>query len=699
MNKHDRVMEIFLTECKEVLEEVGAKLLVLEEQPEEKGMINDIFRGIHTLKGNANSFGFTRLGEFVHYFEDLLTIHRKANELLSADEVDLLIRAFDVVEEVFVFEEEQSAGHPEHYHAILNEIKSALNIEAAPQVLLELDEIVTLTSYEISSTLDAAALAQMLQATAIVQSDERFRTKRLYNVVMSLDSDIYLRGYNHQIFFRLLRDVGEIVFSDYEVDAKVPKLEAFDTEHSYIKKFSLYLFSDKDVMDIEDVFEFIAQEHEVAITVVKAEDIEKINAPKKAQALQNISDELQITSLGDNNNNNNKAKSSIRVESGKLDELFDSIGELVIAQSYISQNEEVRALNNKELNQYLDMLGKSTRLIQNKVMSLRMIPIRDTFMKMKRVVRDVSKKTNKEIELILSGEETEVDKTMVDKLSEPLIHLLRNSVDHGIEANAEDRLESGKEACGNIKLSASHKGSSFVIEIRDDGRGIDTEKILAIAIERGIAKEGTIYSEEDIIDFLFVAGFSTAASITDISGRGVGLDAVKQSIEEMRGKILVESEFGVGTTFRIVLPLTLAIIDGLTIRVDDETLILPTLSVVESFSPVIEDIHQIKGQGEFINYRGEILPIIRLNQMLGLSSTKIAFAESTFICIDHERGRFIIQVNELIGRQQVVIKSLGLLSQNIKEVAGVAILGTGNIAMILNVEGLRDHLDNEENVL
>ncbi len=711
MNKNDRVMEIFLDECKEILSEIAPKLLNLEETPNDKHIINDIFRGIHTLKGNANSFGFTKLGGFVHYFEDLLSIYRKEGMVLEKNEADLFIRAFDIVENVFAYEEAGRNEYPQNYDKILNEIKVALAIELNPQEIIPvvdiLEDISPYIKYEHNEKINIEELSDMLKKSGFNYEDKAIENQKIYNIVMNLDHDIYLRGYNHQIFFRLLKELGEILFSYYVIDENVPYLDDFNTEVSFVKQISLYLLSDADEMDIQDVFEFIAEEHEISITTITLNDIQNIMQKKETRPKELIhetkvivenksspavipTEELFVKST-------DKVKSTIRVESIKLDELFDSIGELVIAQSYISQNEQIHALNNNELNQYLDMLGKSTRLIQSKVMGLRMVAIKDTFLKMKRVVRDVSIKTGKEIELILSGEDTEVDKTMVDKLSEPLIHLLRNSVDHGIEPSAEQRVSAGKESIGNIWLSASHRGSSFVIEIRDDGRGIDTKIILQKALEKGIAKAGVYYTDDEIIDFLFLAGFSTASTITDISGRGVGLDAVKQSIEELRGKITVETEFGIGSIFRIILPLTLAIIDGLTVKVGDEVLIVPILSVVESFSPILSNIHHVKGRGEFINFRGEILPIVRLNQLLNLSQEIIPFEKSTLICIDHDRGRYVLQVSELTGRQQVVIKSLGLLSNNIKEISGVAILGTGHIALILNIEGIRDYLDSGAN--
>ena len=692
MNKQDKVMMIFLTECREIIESLETKILVLEDSPNDKDMIDDIFRGIHTLKGNANSFGFTRLGEFVHYFEDFLDQFRKNNRFLSNEECDLLIRGFDVVKEIFYHEENEIETNPAEYETVLKEIKDNLSVTNSNKNSNneELEDVVSNTTFNHDLNIEGKE-QELIAFEDDVLKKVNSESLSIYHIVMKFDDDLYIRGYNHQLFFKLFTDLGEIAYSYIKIDEqRLPTLDVFDTENSYVKEVSTYLLSSANLEDVEDVFEFIAEDNEVEISIIEPQKILDIKNEAIKKELESKNQEIKV-----NNSSNTKPQttsSSIRVESSKLDELFDSIGELVIAQSFIGQNEKIRNINDKEINQYLEMLGKSTKIIQNKVMSLRMIPIRDTFLKMKRVVRDVSKKTNKEIELIISGEETEIDKTMVDKLSEPLVHLLRNSIDHGIE-NKELREERGKNPVGKVHLSASHKGSNFVIEIKDDGGGINKEKILKKAIERGVASEDTDYSDEEIANFIFAAGFSTADSITDVSGRGVGLDAVRTSIEDMRGKVQVESEEGKGSVFKIILPLTLAIIDGLTVKIEDDTFIIPTLSVIESFRPKAEDVQTLKDQSEFLNYRGEILPIIRLNQLLEISQDKKDITNSTLICIEHDRGKYVIQVDELLGRQQVVIKSLGKMMKSVKEISGAAILGSGNIALILNTEGIRDWLD------
>ena len=353
----------------------------------------------------------------------------------------------------------------------------------------------------------------------------------------------------------------------------------------------------------------------------------------------------------------------------------------------MSENQIIKDIEDEAVQKSLETLSKITRLIQSRVMGLRMVPIRDTFDKMKRVLRDSSKKVGKEVQLEIIGEDTEIDKTMVDQISDPLIHLIRNAVDHGLEANENDRISLGKSAKGVVKLSAYHKGGNIVIEVGDDGRGIDPKVILAKAIEKGVISENhPEMSETQIFMLIMAPGFSTAATVSDISGRGVGLDVVKTFIESMRGKIEIESKQGEGSSFKIMLPLTLAIIDGMLVQSDEEIFIIPTLLVTESFRASPDMLHTAKGKGEFVQLREELLPLIRLNQRLDLSDTKAAVESSTIVCIENDHGKYAILVNKLLGRQQVVIKSVGKMLSNVKEIAGGAVLGNGEIALILNID-------------
>lgn len=700
----DRIIGIFIEESTEIIQQLETELMNLDESPWDKSILNEIFRGVHTLKGNANSFGFTKLGGFVHYFEDLLDFYRNPNNQLDKDTIQLVFDAYDVIKEVFELEKDGIDKYPEQYEDILKQIKESLAITSVDEVENNIEKIVSkhYFHHDKFNMNEINNISNSLKNKILLELNN---DKKIYNVVMEFDTDLYLRGYDHLLFFKLFKNISTVVKSFWSFSEDLPDIESFNTETNYIKRVSVYLLSAESIEEIKDVFEFIAEDNEVGISIVDPElftqqniiDTIETNIVESNESIEISKDDGAVEHPISNMVTTPNVAKSIRIESSKLDELFDSIGELVIAQSFIDQNEQIRSLNNLEINQYLSMLNKTTRLIQNKVMNLRMIPIKDTFLKMKRVLRDVSKKTNKEVELILSGEDTEIDKTMVDSLSEPLIHLIRNSIDHGIEISKEERIKVNKEEIGKVHLSAMHKGSNFIIEIKDDGRGIDTQKILEKAIERGIASSDENYTKEEILNFLLIAGFSTAPTITDISGRGVGLDAVKQSIDAIKGKIQIESTLGVGTIFRIVLPLTLAIIDGMSVRVKDETFIIPTLSVVESFRAKKGDIQKAQGKGEFINFRGDILPIVKLGELLEIDYEPLDVEETTLICIEHEKGRYVIQVNELLGRQQVVIKSLSKKLAIIKEISGAAIMGSGVIALILNIEGIRDWLDTEMN--
>jgi two-component system, chemotaxis family, sensor kinase CheA len=697
----DRIIGIFIEESTEIIQQLETELMILEESPWDKSIINEIFRGVHTLKGNANSFGFTKLGGFVHYFEDLLDFYRNPNNQLNKKIIQLIFDAYDVIKEVFELERDKIDKYPKEYENILKQIKESLEIdlEKIEAKIIDNNKIVIHKQHFHHDKFDKDEIKNISKDVKNILLDSINEDKKIFNIVMQFDTDIYIRGYNHTLFFKLFANLGTVVKSFWYMANNIPELEIFDIEKNYINKVSVYLVSSENIDEIQDVFEFIAEDNEVGISIVDISLFESAEDEiMESQLIKVNEDPIKNLSINQSNtsvSNSNTSAKSIRIESSKLDELFDSIGELVIAQSFIDQNELIRSLNNLEINQYLSMLNKTTRLIQNKVMNLRMIPIKDTFLKMKRVARDVSNKTNKEIELILSGEDTEIDKTMVDSLGEPLIHLIRNSIDHGIEANKEDRINANKEEIGKVYLSAMHKGSNFIIEIKDDGRGVDTQKILQKAIEKGIASSEETYTKEEILNFLLVAGFSTAPTITDISGRGVGLDAVKRSIESIKGKIHIESNLGEGTTFRIVLPLTLAIIDGMSVKVKDETFIIPTLSVVESFRAKKGDIQKAQGKGEFINFRGDILPIVKLGELLEIDYEPLDVEQTTLICIEHEKGRYVLQVNELLGRQQVVIKSLSKKLAIIKEISGAAIMGSGVIALILNTEGIREWLDTE----
>jgi len=378
---------------------------------------------------------------------------------------------------------------------------------------------------------------------------------------------------------------------------------------------------------------------------------------------------------------------AIKVDTERIDNLVNLVGELVIAQTLISQNPAVLRLSGQTLQKDVSHLGKITREIQDLVMSVRMMPLKQTFQKMMRVVRDVAKKAGKNVELVISGEDTELDKSVIEEISDPLVHILRNSVDHGIEP-PDERINNGKSGKGVVHLNAFHRGGSIVIEIRDDGRGICKDKVLEKAIEKGLAGSATDITDQQIYQLIFHPGFSTAEKVTDISGRGVGMDVVRRNIEKLRGRIDIQSKEGEGTSISIALPLTLAIIDGMVVQAGNEKYIIPTLSIEESFRPDKEDIISVQNRGEMCNLRGNLLSIVRLASLYQGNAAHRDPWDALLVVVESDGMKTCIMVDELIGQQQVVIKSIGETFKNVRGVAGGAILGDGRVGLIIDVRGL-----------
>ncbi len=384
-----------------------------------------------------------------------------------------------------------------------------------------------------------------------------------------------------------------------------------------------------------------------------------------------------------------KMKEAVRVDAERLDHLVETIGELVIAESMVSQSQELqRAGMSVKLSKDLDHLDKICRELQEIGMSLRMVPVRPVFQKMARLVRDLGKKQNRLVDFVMSGEDTELDKNVVDKIGDPLVHMVRNSVDHGIEPDAADRLKAGKPERGRVELRAFHKGGNICIEIEDDGRGLDKDAILEKAVSRGLVREGEQVSDREIFNMIFEAGFSTAQKVTEVSGRGVGMDVVRRNIEELRGTVDITSEKGMGSTFSIKLPLTLAIIEGMVIVVGEEHYIGPTLSVVRLIRPRQEDITHVFDKGEMLAFEGSHLPLFRLGNLFGVEDAKTNPEEAMVVVVEEEGRKIGIMADKLLGQQSIVIKSLGETVQGTAGLAGGAIMSDGNVALILDIAGL-----------
>ncbi len=377
------------------------------------------------------------------------------------------------------------------------------------------------------------------------------------------------------------------------------------------------------------------------------------------------------------------ASATVRVNTEKLDSLMDVVGELVIVQSQLVESARQEGSANATLQRNVAQLGRITKELQSTAMSLRMIPIKPTFQKMERLARDLARDFGKKVAFVTSGEDTELDRTVVEEIGDPLVHMVRNALDHGLE-RAADRVAAGKSEAGTLHLKAYHQGSNIVIELQDDGRGIDPEKIYRKAVERGMFPDGTQLSREETLALVFAPGFSTAEKITAVSGRGVGMDVVKRNIEKLRGKIEIVSEVGAGSTFKIKLPLTMAIIDGLVVRVGEDRFILPSTSVQMALRPRRENITTVHGKGELLDLRGKFVPIHRLHRRFNIEAEATNPWEGIIVIVENSGKISALLVDEMVSKQEVVIKNLGAFMQNLPGVAGGAILGDGNIALILD---------------
>jgi two-component system chemotaxis sensor kinase CheA len=381
-------------------------------------------------------------------------------------------------------------------------------------------------------------------------------------------------------------------------------------------------------------------------------------------------------------------KQTMKIDADRIDLLLETIGELVIVESIVSQEAALRNGESRELERNLGQLTKITRSLQDMGMSMRLIPIDNTFRKMGRLVRDLAKKSGKKIELAMEGRETELDKAMVEKLGDPLVHMVRNAVDHGIEPTVEDRKKAGKNPTATILLKAYHQGGNIHIDIKDDGRGLDREAISAKAMERGLISSADGMSDEEIFSLIFEPGFSTAKKITDVSGRGVGMDVVKSNIESMRGNVRIASEKGMGSTFTLVLPLTMAIIDGMIVRVGSERYILPLLSIIESFQPTRNMITTVSGKGETVPFRNRLLPMFRLADLFRVSDAHNDPEEALVVVVEDAGRQVALMVDELLGQNQTVIKNLGEGLKDIEGIAGASIMPDGRPGLIIDVNGL-----------
>jgi len=667
----------FLEESFEGLELMESSLLNLEQGDDET--INSIFRAAHSIKGGAGTFGFNAVTEFTHLVETLLDEMRDGRRSIEQNDVEILLESVDCMRLLI--------------EAIRDETVCDTNKITETSILLEHTLAID----------DSASSSDNLDGHSASDSENGLSN---WKILFIPEHHLVQTGNDPLFLFNALADLGELTLA---ANCKeLPALNDIDAEELYLS-WQLTLSSKASEAEIKEVFEWV--EDECQLTITKDETSDKV-ATEEVKTTRGSANESTITEQveskaeqkisstisADKNTSSpapektgNKAKNdlgSIRVGVDKVDSLINLVGELVITQSMLSELGNDFDLSKVEkLNSGLEELLQNTKELQESVMRIRMLPISFAFNRFPRLVHDLSKKTGKDIELILKGEQTELDKTVMEQIGDPLVHLVRNAVDHGIEP-AEARIAAGKSPKGTITLNAYHQGGSIVIEINDDGGGINRQAVFEKALEKGIVDENTTLTDPQVFDLLFEPGFSTAKELSDISGRGVGMDVVKKNIQSLGGRIQVESEPGKGSTFRVNLPLTLAILDGQLVRVGSEIYIIPLITIVESLQPQKDLINRVSGDMVLYRLREDNVPVIPIYSLFNISSEFKDIESSLLVVVEADGQKIGLMVDDLLAQQQVVIKSLNDNYQQVEGISGATILGDGSVAMILDVSGI-----------
>ncbi len=687
--------QVFFEECFEGLEAMESGLLTLDMGDIDSEIINTIFRGAHSIKGGSGTFGFTVVAEYTHIMETLLDEMRDGRRQVTQPAVDVLLGSVDCLREMLTaIQNEQNvnnasvAKHKAALEAVLN---GGVAEESAPSV-------------EQESTPEVVAVNDVPD---IAEEDTVTLEEQGWKIAFCPYLDLLKTGNDPVRLFRELNELGELTSIANIQD--VPGFYELDPEECNIS-WDLKVVGDISGDEIREIFNWVEGDCEMDIEplakaaksapVVKKVDLEPTTsaitpnnpAPKPVEAKAKIAAEIKKSDAQDSENEAAKTTakaSSIRVDTDKIDTLINMVGEVVITQSMLGLVGENFSMDKVgQLKRGLAQLERHTRDLQQSVMNIRMLPISFVFSRFPRLVHDISSKLDKKIVLKLVGENTEVDKAVVELINDPLVHLIRNSLDHGIEMPA-DRVAAGKPETGTIELKAYHRGGHIVIEIIDDGRGLDKDKLLAKAIEKGLVEESNLLTEKQIFELIFMPGFSTAEQLTDISGRGVGMDVVRRNIQSLGGNIEIISELGKGTTIAIHLPLTLAILDGQSVAVGDETYIVPLVSIIESINITERMLNKVAGKGETFRLRNEYLPVIRMRKIFNVhSGNPTKSKEGVLVVVEGQGELCCLLVDELLGQQQVVIKSLEANYRRVEGVSGATILGDGSVALILDVPGL-----------
>ncbi len=675
--------DAFFDESFEALDTMEASLLQLDVGAPEPELINTIFRVAHSIKGGSATFGFAEVASFTHSCETLLDELRGQRMSVTRAITDLLLRSVDVMREML-----RAVQH-----------KTPIDAQRVADLQFDLELAIVQKDAVVASQPVPAATAPVAEASTAAQAAPAAGL-RCWHIVFRPYPQLFAHGNDP---LRMLHELSELGELDVTVEARnLPALAALDPEACFLA-WELRLRTGAAREVIEQIFDWAEGDCELQIreeTVVEsapaaaakpatqpAKPVEsKPQQPEPARPhlaavpAHEPSHEAPKHGLGDG--------SSIRVSTEKIDELMNAVGELVITQSMLTQlGSRPEGSAAEQLRAGLAQLERNVRELQESVMRVRMLPISFVFSRFPRMVRDLGGRLGKNVELKMSGDQTELDKTVLEKIGDPLVHLVRNSIDHGIEM-PEARIAAGKPAGGTVFLDAYHQGGNIIVEVGDDGGGLNKERILQKARARGLVGPTEVPADEAIYELIFMAGFSTVEQATDISGRGVGMDVVRRNIKELGGSIEVRSQPGLGSRFIITLPLTLAIVDGQSVAVGSESYIVPLVAIVESLQLKAGMVNRVAGQGEVFWFRDRYLPIVRLHQVFGVEPRATQLHEGLIMVVEGEGRRVGLFVDDLLGQQQVVIKSLETNFRRVDGVSGATILGDGSVALILDVAGL-----------
>lgn len=701
-------LEIFIDETQEHLQDLSQHLMILEEEPENADTINEIFRAAHSLKGMAGTMGYKRMQHLTHIMENVFSEIRNGKMNVTSDLVDILFDCLDVLQAYLDNIQQTADEGTEDNEPIIARLNAFLESEGKPE---EKPAPAPAVAEEAKAAQNSAPIDMKFEEFEVNAIKEALAKKfHVYKIDVKIDESCILKAARAFLVFKAIEELGEIVKSN-------PSVQDIEDE-KFEFEFCIIMFSQEELEKVTKAVENVSEIKEVkAVEITEAPQVASTEAAKEekepeeetkqkskaetettAPAKANASAaatpaKAKTTAAGKTMPGKPVVSRSVRVDIEKLDVLMNLVSELIIAKNgLVSASSSSDGAKSQGFNEEIEYLERVTTNLHESVMKVRMMPIETVTQKYPKMIRDLSKKLNKQMKLYITGEDTELDRTVIDEIGDPLMHLLRNSADHGLE-NAELRVERGKDPVGNIYLNAFQDGNSVIIEVRDDGNGIDIEKVRNKALEKGTItqEQAEVMTDKDIVDLLFRPSFSTSEKVTDVSGRGVGLDVVKTKIEALGGDIDVKTALGEGSCFSIRLPLTLAIIQALMVELGEEKYAIPleTIQTIEDIS--VNDIKYVQSK-EVINLRGSVIPIVRLDTILEIEPVQKEDDDDdnlTVVIINKGDKQAGLVVDRLIGQQEIVIKSLGkYINNNSKIISGATILGDGEVALILDVNTL-----------